>query len=134
MLTKIDLNQIQKVVKKVIREEIETETNNLRKDLQGEIKLSRMEIQTDIRKLSQRTKNLEIATNKMQKDLTETKQKVSGIQKDLTETKKDVVKIKKITTKTQKDLDITIKFFDKEHLELQQRVKRTEQHIGFASV
>lgn len=109
MLTKTDLNQIRKIV----REEVEIESNDLRKGLQGEIKLSRMGIQTDIKKLTQRTKNLEIQSNKMQKDITQ---------------------IKKTTTKTQKDLVSTINFFDKEHIETVRRVKRVEQHIGFASV
>lgn len=65
MLTKTDLNQIRKVV----REEIEGESRSLKEDLQGEIKLVRIEIQKDIQALTNRIKNLEIVTNKIQKDI-----------------------------------------------------------------
>jgi DNA replication protein DnaD len=65
MLTKTDLSQI----RKIIREEVEAESKPLREDLQGEIKLARIEIQNDIRGLTERAKNLEIATNKIQKDI-----------------------------------------------------------------
>jgi len=65
MLTKTDLNQIRKVV----REEVEGESKSLKEELQGEIKLVRIEIQKDIRALTNRIKNLEIVTNKIQKDI-----------------------------------------------------------------
>ena len=66
MLTKSDLNQIRKIV----REEVETESKSSKEDLQGEIKLARIEIQKEIRQLAKRVKNLEIAVNKIQKDVT----------------------------------------------------------------
>lgn len=63
MLTKTDLSQIRQIV----REEVEAESKSSREDLQGEIKLARIEIQNDIRGLTERVKNVEIATNKIQK-------------------------------------------------------------------
>lgn len=65
MLTKTDFLQIRKIV----REEVETESKSLQEDLQGEIKLSRIEIQKDIRALKSKIKDLEIATGKIQKDI-----------------------------------------------------------------
>ena len=65
MLTKNDFLQIRKIV----RGEIEAESKSLQDDLLGEIKLSRIEIQKDIRELKSRIKNLEITTNKIQKDI-----------------------------------------------------------------
>lgn len=65
MLTKTDLSQI----RKIIREEVEFESKSLQEDLQGEIKLSRIEIQKDIRDLKSKIKGLEISNNKIQKDI-----------------------------------------------------------------
>ena len=65
MLAKTDLSQIRKVV----REEIESETNSLKRDLQGEMKLVRIEIQRDVRKLSSQMKDLSIRLRKIEKDI-----------------------------------------------------------------
>ena len=65
MLTKTDFLQIRKIV----REEVETESKSLQEDLQGEIKLARIEIQKDIRDLKSKIKDLEISSNKIQKDI-----------------------------------------------------------------
>ncbi|MFZ5365916.1 MAG: hypothetical protein ACOZBZ_01345 [Patescibacteria group bacterium] len=65
MLTKADLSQIRKIV----REEIETESKSLQEELQGEIKLSRMEIQKDVHLLANKVKNLEMIANKIQKSI-----------------------------------------------------------------
>lgn len=65
MLTKTDLTQIRKIV----REEIETESKSLKEDLLGEIKLVRIELQKEIRALASRVKNIEIAIKKIQKDI-----------------------------------------------------------------
>jgi len=54
MLTKTDFLQI----RKIIREEVETESKSLQEDLQGEIKLARIEIQKDIRDLKGKIKDL----------------------------------------------------------------------------
>lgn len=69
MLTKTDLSQIRQIVRQIIREEVEAESKSLRENLQGEIKLARIEIQNDIRQLAERAKNVEIAINKIQKDI-----------------------------------------------------------------
>ena len=65
MLTKTDLLRIQKIV----RTEVEIESKSLQEDLRGEIKLSRIEIQKDIRDLKSKIKDLEISSNKIQKDI-----------------------------------------------------------------
>ena len=65
MLTKTDLVQIRKIV----RGEIESESQSIKKELQGEIKLLRIELQQDIRSLTNRIKNLEVAIAQIQKDI-----------------------------------------------------------------
>ena len=86
MLTKTDLNQIRKVV----REEIETESRSLEENLQGEIKLVRIEIQKDIRALTNRVKSLEIITNRIQKDI---KSIINFFDKEFLQLRKRVEKV-----------------------------------------
>ena len=65
MLTKTDLSQIRKVV----REEVESETEPLKKELSMDVKMAQMRIQGDIRGLQDRTKNVEIEVRKLSKGL-----------------------------------------------------------------
>ena len=65
MITKADFSQIRKIV----REEIEVESRASKDDLRAEIKLTRIEIQKEIRALSDRLKNLEIRISKLEKDI-----------------------------------------------------------------
>ena len=65
MLTKTDLQQIQKLM----REEIEVEAQRTRDELQAEIKLSRMEINTALGKIEDRLKSVEVKFSKIQKDI-----------------------------------------------------------------
>ena len=64
MLTKSDLSEIQKVVKRStkesIREEIEAEIEVLKDELQADIKMAQIRIQHDIHELKDRIKNLEM--------------------------------------------------------------------------
>lgn len=86
MLTKTDLNQIRKVV----REEVEIESKSSKEDLQGEIKLVRIEIQKDIRTLTNRVKSLEIITNRIQKDI---KSIINFFDKEFLQLRKRVEKV-----------------------------------------
>lgn len=63
MLTKNDLSQIRKVV----REEVETDNENTKSELKAEIKLTRMEIQNEQKNVNDRLKNVEVTTKKIQK-------------------------------------------------------------------
>ncbi|MDZ7586763.1 MAG: hypothetical protein U0946_03320 [Patescibacteria group bacterium] len=97
MLTKTDLSKI----KKVVRDEVVSESKNTNLGLRSEIKLSRMQIQDDLVTLSDRVKNLEQQSR---------------------ETGKDVKKIRK-------NIDIIIDSFDRENLSLNRRVARVETHL-----
>ncbi len=65
MLTKSDVSEI----RKVIREEVGNETQAIKEELQADINMSRMRVQSDIQELKDRIKNLEIRIAKMHKDL-----------------------------------------------------------------
>lgn len=88
MLTKDDLKQIRIVV----REEVETETQAARDDIQVEIKLVRMELASRISKVEDRLKNVEIKINRMEKDIKHLKADVSVAIKLLDE---DIIKLRK---------------------------------------
>jgi hypothetical protein len=67
MLTKEDFDQI----RKIIREEVENESQSIKDELGAEITLSRIRIQKDVEELKDRIKNLEIRVTKMHKELKE---------------------------------------------------------------
>ena len=65
MLTKNDLSRI----KNIVREEVEAEGENIRSEINSEIKLAGMRTTTELQEVNTRLKNLEITTRKIQKDL-----------------------------------------------------------------
>ena len=62
MLTKTDLKEI----RKIIREEVETESQNIKTELQSDMIMSTMRIMSELDKIKDRLKNIEIKTNKIQ--------------------------------------------------------------------
>ncbi|AKM79528.1 MAG: hypothetical protein UX85_C0010G0005 [Candidatus Beckwithbacteria bacterium GW2011_GWB1_47_15] len=65
MLTKTDITKIRKVV----RDETESEAKTTRRELQGEIKLLRIELQKELKTITGRIKDLEGQTRKVRKDI-----------------------------------------------------------------
>ncbi len=65
MLTKTDLQSIRKIV----REEVETEAENIKTELQSDLKMNLVRIVGELRELKDRLKNVEIKINKIQKDI-----------------------------------------------------------------
>lgn len=86
MLTKNDLAKI----RKIIREEVEVETESLQTEIQGEIKISRMELQKELRLINHRLKDQEIKIKKLHKDV---KTIVNFFDKEYLEMEKRVEKI-----------------------------------------
>ena len=109
MVTNDDLKKFRGIV----REEIEANSD----ENKAELKLIRMELSNQISDLSNRVKNLDI---KMTKEL-------SGVSKDIDQIKKDLRKI-------QKDVAAHANYFDKEYLELKDRVKTVERQLGINSL
>jgi len=116
MLTKDDLKQIEnitvRVTRKVVRDEISLETEDLKTSLASQIISSRMRVQSDIHSLSGRVKNVEIAANNLQKDMTI---------------------VKKGVKKLQKDVDGVIEMADKGLLSVQKRVVIIEKNLKIPS-
>lgn len=55
-------------MREIIREELESESESLRTDLRGEIKFSRIQLETKLHQLSSKLTNLEQLGKKIQKD------------------------------------------------------------------
>ena len=106
MLTKTDLSKIRKLV----REEVEAEGENIRTEVNGEIKLAGIRTTTELQSVNNRLKNLEISSAKMGKDIQILKTDVK---------------------KVQKDLNKTSNFLDKENLQTVKRVRVIEEHLDF---
>lgn len=106
MLTKTDLQAIDKLLGKRVREEIEAEGKNTRDDLKSDIINFRIRIQQEIRELADRIKNLEIHMNNFEKD-----------------NKKEFLKLNKRFT----DL---FDFLGKDQLKTLKRVERIEEHLN----
>ena len=106
MLTKVDLQSIDKLVSKRIREEVEAEGRNTRDELKSDLITSRMRIQQEIGDLADRIKNLEIRVNNSS-----------------TDSKKGFQKLDKQFT----DL---FNFLDKDQLRTTKRVSRIEKHLN----
>ncbi len=79
MLTNDDFSKF----KKLIREEVEAEGKNTREELGSEILRTKMELSNQVSALGSRVKNVEIATNNLQKDVTIVKKDVKRLQKDV---------------------------------------------------
>ena len=112
MLTKTDLSQI----RKIIREEVESEVQSTRDELQAEIKLARMELSTRIDRLEDKFKNVEI--------------RVGNIETTTNSIDKRLKRIESNIKKMRRDISVTIKHFDGETVVLHRRVKKIEEHLG----
>lgn len=79
MLDKTDLSQI----RKIIREEVETEVSDARQTLETLIRLTKMELKSEISDVDDRLKNVQIATNNLEKDMKIVKKDVREIHKTI---------------------------------------------------
>ena len=125
MLTKLDLSQIRKVV----REEVETEVKDTTQTLRSEIRESRMRVQSDIRDLDDRMKNVEVRMDGHEKSSSLVIEALDKIEGRLSGLEKDAKDIKKRVRKTEKTVDVMIDQFDKEIVGTQKRVSRIEEHL-----
>ena len=55
-------------MRSIVREEIQSESESIRSDLQSEIKLSRVRLENKLNELTSRLKSLQLLTAKIQKD------------------------------------------------------------------
>ena len=109
MLTKTDLN----AMRKVIREEVEGEIRDAKQTLDTNIRLSRIQIQGDIRGLDDRVKNVELGVNKLEKDMKSNKRELRYLRKTL---------------------NVVIGDYDEKDHALDKRVTEIEGHLGLSFI
>ncbi|MBI2049583.1 hypothetical protein HYT32_01630 [Candidatus Roizmanbacteria bacterium] len=109
MLTKTDLSQIKSILREIVREEVENESKALKHELQADITMSRIRIQSDIGELKDRVKNLEIGVKNLEN-------KVVKMHKELKE-----------------EIKLVANFLDKEHMNTVKRVRKIEEHLGLTT-
>lgn len=108
MLTKTDLTQI----RKVMREEIANESESIRDDITGEVKMAMVRIIERVDRVENRLKNVEIKTNGTQNDVKKLQDKVAKMHKDLL-----------------KSIEKGVLYSDKMTIEVEKRVKRIEDQL-----
>lgn len=116
MLTKTDFDQIGKVVRKVVREEVEAEVSDAKNTLGAQIRMTKLELKHEILELDDRLKTTEIR-------LSDLDEKLSGVEKDV----KD---IKKRVRKTEKTVDKAIGMLDTDIVAVRKRVVKIEEHLN----
>lgn len=116
MLSKQDLNQFEKLVRKIVREEVAVESRSTRDDLQSEIKLARMELSLRLDKIDDKVKNLEIRLSQFQAN-----------------TEKELKKIGSNIARLRKDLNTFTMSFDQDRAHLQKRIMRIESRLGLVN-
>ncbi|MBI2032448.1 MAG: hypothetical protein HYT09_02260 [Candidatus Levybacteria bacterium] len=129
MLTKMDLEQLGKLVRKVVREEVEAEVKDATHTLGSDIRASRMQVQHDISELDDRMKNVEIRVDGSDKNVNLIIGQLDKIDERLIGVEKDVKDIKKRVKKTNKTVDVMIDISDKDIVGLRKRVGRIEEHL-----
>lgn len=115
-MQKMDLDQIGKLVRKIVREEVETEAGNIKDSLEHEIRTSSLHLRDGIRELGDRTKNIEV--------------KLTSVDNSLNAMEKEVKSARKDIRKLQKDVNVAIDVFNVEDTKLARRVRRIENHLA----
>ena len=108
MLTKQDLGEFRKIIREEVHEEVTVQLKPLKKDV-AELKADVSILKIDVAAL---------------------KTDVSGIKKDIVIMKKDITQTKKDIVQIRKDQKLITNFFDREYLDLRERVERIERHLG----
>lgn len=108
MLTKDDLAAIRKIT----REEVTTESQSFRRDLQGEMKLFRMRIEERLYDIEDKLKDLDISSTK---------------------TESAMLKLTKEVKRVKKEIKSMIAMFDTTDMKLRKRVERIEEKLNIPS-
>lgn len=104
MLTTSDL----KAIRKIVREEVETEVRNIRDSFEHEIRTANLHLRNAINDQGDRIKNVEV--------------RLSSVEKEIKGSRKDIRKL-------QKDVSVAINVFNVEDTKLAKRVGRIEEHL-----
>ncbi len=77
------------------------------------------------------TKDLELISELLNRELTPIRHKLNIMDTNIQILNTKVHKLDKKLDKIDSDLQVTIRFFDNDHIQLEKRVTRIEQRMGF---
>lgn len=126
-LTKGDLDQIRKVV----REEVETESSNMKRDLTSQFAIMKHSIASDITFLSSRTKDIEIAIKSYEKGYNSLGKVVSGLISGVSVLGKKVALLEKQISKLGLKIDKHFNLLDKD---FSPRIKRIKDRLDLSPI
>lgn len=109
MLTKADFTEI----RKIIREKVENEVGNAKKELQGGISMVRIRLQGELNDVKDRLKNVDIKTTSIDTRLEKVEKRVVKMHKNL-----------------KKEIEYVSHVLDKENMGTLKGVKRIEEYVG----
>jgi predicted nucleic acid-binding Zn-ribbon protein len=101
MIDSKDLKLFEKTMRKIVREEVKAESENLEAKINSELKLFRMRLQNEMLDLTDNIKTLQVKINKLDLQI----------------------------SKLRKDMQKTSDFLDRDNLRTLGRVKRMEEHL-----
>jgi len=119
-MQKSDLDQIGKLVRKIVREEVKTEVKDSTRTVENQIRLSRMQVQSEINELDDRMKNVEIRVENVGSKADKLDKRLSAMDKNI-----------KYIRKTVK---IIAKNYDEGDVKLGKRVTRIEEHLNIPQI
>ena len=102
MLTKADFDQLGKVVRKIVREEVEAEIKDSTQTVRSDVRESRMRLQSDINDLDDRIKNVEVRMDGSDKNISLVIENLDKVEQRLGNVEADVKDIKTELIETQK--------------------------------
>jgi predicted extracellular nuclease len=108
-LTKDDLKEIRKVV----REEVKAEVKDTGKNLEGQIRITKVEIKNGLNELDDRMKNVEIRVDNLAES-----------------TGKDLKTLTKKVNKIDSNVEDVLGFLDAKDVELGKRILKVEEHLN----
>src|SRR3989344_5256846 len=80
MLTKSDFDQIGKLVRKIVREEVETEVANIKDSVEHEIRTANLHLRNAIHEQGDRIKNVEIRLSSVEKEIKGSRKDIRKLQ------------------------------------------------------
>lgn len=83
MLTKTDLAALERLTRKIVREEVGKENRDTKDHLEAQIQLVRMDLSNRIEDLENRIKGIDMGVTRMQKNLDALKKDIRKIRRDV---------------------------------------------------
>ncbi len=105
-----------KAIRKVVQEEVKVEVRDSARNLEDQIRLTKISLSNDLSELDDRMKNVEI--------------RMDNVVENVKKTGKDVKDVRNKVNKIEKTTSIIAKNYDEGDAVLHRRLKKVEKHLG----